>query len=328
MKAILIKNPGDASQLYAGEAPESTVGEGELLVKVAAAAVNRADILQRQGKYPPPSGASDILGLDMAGEVVKTGPGCSKIMVGDRVMALLPGGGYAEYAVISEDMAMPMPESISFAEAAAIPEVFLTAYQALVKIGELRAGETVLLHAGASGVGTAGIQIAKVLGATVVVTAGSKEKLNACKKLGALEAVNYKEGPFSSRVLQVTSNKGVNLIVDFVGAPYWEQNVNVLGVDGRIVILATMGGSQIREFDLRALMGKRIQLTGSTLRNRSGQYKAALTADFAAFALPLFRDGRLKAVVDKVFPWKEASQAHKYVEENRNIGKVVLDFMD
>ncbi len=324
MNAIIIKQPGGADQLEIGTFPTPEPVENELLVKVKATALNRADIMQRQGHYPPPEGASPILGLEMAGVVEAAGAACSRYTVGDRVCALLPGGGYAEYAVVPEALALPIPENLDYEQAAAIPEVFLTAYQCLLLIGRLQAGETVLIHAGASGVGTAAIQLAREAGARVFVTAGSERKLAVCRELGAEVAINYTHGSFAPAVLDATGKRGVNLVLDFVGASYWEQNISALALDGRMVLIALLGGATVAQVNLGALLGKRIQLTATTLRSRSVEYKIQLTRDFAGFALPRFADGRVKPVIDRVFPWEQASEAHQYMEANRNIGKIVL----
>jgi putative PIG3 family NAD(P)H quinone oxidoreductase len=327
IKAILVKEPGDADQLILGTYPMPEPSDDELLVKVKATALNRADILQRRGLYPPPKGASPILGLEMAGIVEWVGPKCYGWRPGDRVFGLLPGGGYAEYAVLPETMAMPIPENFSFEEAAAIPEVFLTAYQALFWLGNLQKKEEVLIHAGASGVGTAAIQLVREKGATAIITAGSEQKLAVCRELGAQTAINYKEGPFAPKVLEATENRGVNLILDFIGASYWEQNLSVLATDGRLVLIALLGGAKVDQLDLRVLLKKRIQITATTLRARSQDYKIRLARDLSEFALPRFKDGRLKPVIDRIFPWEEVVQAHRYMEENKNIGKIILNNM-
>lgn len=319
-----MKAPGDAGQLELGTFPKPEPAGNEILVKVKATALNRADILQRQGKYPPPKGASPLLGLEMAGIVEEVGAQCAQWKPGDRVFGLLPGGGYAEYVTMPEAMALPIPENFGFAEAAAIPEVFLTAYQTLFWIGRLQQGETVLIHAGASGVGTAAIQLARETGATILATAGAERKLEVCRNLGAYEAINYKEGPFAPKVLEATSNRGVDLILDFVGASYWEQNMSVLATDGRLVLIAVLGGAKVERVNLGLLLGKRIQLTATTLRTRSLDYKIRLTQEFADFALPRFLDGCLKPVIDRIFSWEQVSEAHQYMEANKNIGKLVL----
>jgi putative PIG3 family NAD(P)H quinone oxidoreductase len=324
MRAIQVVNEGPSAQLVMGEVPRPAPGPDEILVKVAATALNRADILQRQGKYPPPPGASPLLGLEVAGIVSAAGPNVKGWRAGQRVYALLPGGGYAEFATVDGRVAMPVPSSLSLIHAAAVPEAFLTAFQALFRLGRLKPGRQVLIHAGASGVGTAAIQMAKGLGAVVHVTAGSPAKLAFCMQLGATTAIHYREESFADKVLSSTSGKGVDLIIDFVGAPYWEQNIRSLAMDGRIVLLATMGGDRIPDFSLRDLFRKRGSLITSTLRSRSLDYKIRLCREFHEFAEPLFIVGRLHPVVDRIFDWTEVSNAHRYMEENRNMGKIVL----
>ena len=323
MQAILIQSPGGPEQLQPGEWPTPEPGQSQVLVKVAATALNRADTMQRKGQYPPPPGASPILGLELAGTVVKTGEGVSRWRPGDAVFGLLPGGGYAEYAVIHEAMALPVPSNLTMTEAAALPEVFLTAFQALNWLAHLKAGETVLIHAGASGVGTAAIQLARQMGAHPWVTA-SAAKHAFCLGLGAERAFDYRPGPFEPAVLAAGHGRGVDVILDFVAAPYFAQNLTCLAIDGRLVLLATLGGGHVEAFDLRQLLTKRISLIGSTLRSRSLDYQIGLTQAWAAFALPRLQDGRLKPVIDRVFDWKQADQAHAYLESNQSMGKVVL----
>ena len=324
MKAIIIKKSGGPEVLQIKKVAQPVSGKDELLVQVKAAGINRADILQRRGKYPVPPGSSDILGLEISGIILEKGQECRRWEIGQKIFGLLGGGGYAESALIHQDMAMPMPDHLSFEEAAAVPEAFLTAYQSIVWLGRLNQNETILIHAGASGVGTAAIQLAREIGADVMVTAGSDKKINYCTQLGANLAINYKSSNFDEQVLKETAGNGVDLILDFVGESYWDQNMTVLAPDGRMVILATMGGSLIPNFDLRLFMRKRLTLSGSTLRNRDLSYKIRLTREFAEFALPRFSGNKLVAVVDKVFPWEKVSEAHCYMEENRNIGKIVL----
>jgi tumor protein p53-inducible protein 3 len=323
MKAILITSPGAAENLVIDEFKKPEANHDEILVKVAATAVNRADILQREGKYPPPKGASPVLGLEMSGEVAALGRNVTKWKTGDQIFGLLPGGGYAEYAVIHQDMALPLPENLDLTEAAAIPEVFLTAYQALFWLGKLQKGETVLIHAGGSGVGTAAIQLAKAQDATIIITASSG-KHHTCLHLGANFAIDYKTQDFQEKVAAYTAEKGVNVIIDFVAAPYFHQNIDCLATDGRLVLLATLGGGKIENFDLRKILIKRLQILGSTLRARNLDYQIALTQAFSAFALPLFQNKQIKPVIDSVFDWKEVQAAHKYMEANKNIGKIVL----
>lgn len=323
MKAILLKEFGSTENLYVGECATPQPSAQEILVKVHATALNRADILQREGKYPPPNGASEVLGLEIAGEVAEVGLEVQKWRVGDRVCGLLAGGGYAEYATIHEDMALPIPANLSFEEAAAIPEVFLTAFQALHDIAKIKPRETVLIHAGASGVGTAAIQIAKQSGTTVFVTA-SEQKHALTLELGASFAVDYHKEDFEKVIAHYAYSQGVNVILDFVGAPYFEKNLNLLSMDGRLVILAVMGGVIAKEVPIGSILRKRLQIFGSTLRNRPLDYKIALTRDFRLFAWNLFAKGTLKPVVDKVFDWQAVAEAHHYMESNENQGKIVL----
>ncbi|WP_187264173.1 NAD(P)H-quinone oxidoreductase [Pontibacter beigongshangensis] len=326
MKAILVNTPGGPEQLQLGEYPKPEPKPHELLVKVHATALNRADTLQRQGKYPPPAGASPLLGLEVAGVVEAAGEGCSRYKPGDKVFGLLPGGGYAEYAVIDEAMAMPVPENLSMEEAASIPEVFLTAFQALVWLGRLQTGERVLVHAGASGVGTAAIQLAKAMGAAVVVTA-SKEKHQVCLELGADKAIDYKNASFKEEVLRYTENEGVDLIIDFIAGPYFADNLDCLRTDGRLVMLASLGGGKVESLDVRKILAKRLQITGSTLRTRSRNYQAKLTQELRDFALEKFKTCQLKPVIDSVYNWQEAAAAHRHMEANKNTGKIVLKVM-
>jgi tumor protein p53-inducible protein 3 len=277
------------------------------------------------GKYPPPKGASPLLGLEIAGEVVEAGTACNRFKKGDKVFGLLPGGGYAEYAVINESMAMPVPENLSMEEAAAIPEVFMTAYQALFWLGKLQPNERALIHAGASGVGTAAIQLARAQKAEVLITA-SEWKLHACKELGAHKTINYqdKEVPFEDEVLAYTNNEGVDVIVDFIAGPYFNQNINCLRTDGRLIILASLGGGKVDELDLRKILIKRLQVIGSTLRSRTQDYQIKLTQDMISFAMPHFKSGAIKPVIDSVYDWQDVAEAHRYMEQNKNIGKIVL----
>ena len=323
MKAVVITEPGGLERLKLGEWEKPAPKDDEILVRVAATALNRADILQRQGKYPPPAGASPILGLEMSGEVVEVGSRCTRWKSGERVFGLLPGGGYAEYAVINEQMTMPVPTGMSMTDAAAIPEVFLTAFQALTWHARLRQGESVLIHAGASGVGTAAIQIARQLGAEVLVTASSA-KLRRCIELGASHAIDYTKGPFEQSVLAATGGQGVDVILDFIAGPYFHQNIASLRTDGRLILLALLGGGTVDQFDLRRILTKRLTVIGSTLRSRSLAYQIRLTDEFSRFALPLFADETLRPIVDSVFDLKDVVAAHEYMEANRNTGKIVL----
>ncbi|WP_134702785.1 NAD(P)H-quinone oxidoreductase [Ammoniphilus sp. YIM 78166] len=322
MKAVLVEE--GTSQLYIGQAEDPVPGEEDLLVSVEATALNRADLLQRRGKYPPPAGASTILGLEMAGIVEKVGSNVTRWKVGDRVCALLPGGGYAQKVVIPAGMAISIPDDFSFEQASAIPEAFLTAYLNLVVLGRVSPGDYVLIHAAASGVGTAAIQLVKEMGAIPIATAGSKEKLQVCQRLGAEHVIDYKEEDFSQKVAEISGGKGVQVILDPVGASYWEKNLQSIGVDGRWLVIGGMGGYQLEQVNLQLLMRKRIHLIGSTLRSRTEPNKMELTQAFLSFAEERFKSDKIVPVIDRVFPWAQAMEAHEYMEQNKNIGKVVL----
>lgn len=323
MQAVLIESFGGPEHLYIGEWPKPHPGPHEILVKVEATALNRADLLQRQGKYPPPEGESPVMGLEIAGVVESIGQGVTHWKPGDAVCGLLAGGGYAEYAAIHEDLALPIPQGLSSTEAAGIPEVFLTAFQALRWLAQLQEGERLLVHAGASGVGTAAIQLARCMGAHVIVTAsGAKHPI--CKELGAEHAIDYKDFDFEEDVLEYTHGKGVDVVLDFIGGPYFQQNLNVLAYEGRLVMLAFLGGVHTGQLNLGPVLRKRLQVMGSTLRARSLDYKIKLSQGLRRYAWPLFEAGKLHPVIDSVFDWKDVSKAHQYMEENRNQGKVIL----
>ncbi|MEX0600713.1 MAG: NAD(P)H-quinone oxidoreductase [Rhodothermales bacterium] len=323
MQAVFTASPGGPDVLEIGSARRPACGPNELLVRVRATALNRADLLQRSGKYPPPEGSSSILGLEMAGEVVAVGEACEGWEEGARVCGLLSGGGYAQYTVIHHGLAMRPPQSFSYEEAAAIPEVFLTAYQALHWYGRVDAGKTVLIHAGASGVGTAGIQLARAVGARVFVTA-SKGKHDVCLDLGAEEAVDYRTEDFAERIHELTGGRGVDVIVDFIGGPYFERNAASLALDGRLILLAMLGGSRVEHVDLRTLFARRASVFASTLRSRDQSYKIRLARDVVRDIVPKFEDGSLRPVIDRVLPWTRVAEAHRVMEENQNIGKIVL----
>jgi len=328
MKALLAIDKGNKTVMTPGNYPDPVPGDYELLVKIEATALNRADLLQKSGKYPPPEGVSPILGLEMAGIVVDTGPQVTRYNTGDHVYGLLPGGGYAEYCIIHERMAMHIPERYSFEESAAIPEAFLTAFQALKFLGDIKKKETVLIHAGASGVGSAAIQLAKKLfKCKVIATAGKKKKIKACSDLGADLAINYKKEDFSQVIKTELGENSVDLIIDFVGAPYWENNIDVIAIDGRLIYLSMLGGASIKKMNLVPVLRKRLTIKGSTLRNRSQEYKMKLTSDFHSYAMDMMEEGIIQPVIDSVFNWTEVEDAHELMEKNRNIGKIVLTGM-
>ncbi len=324
MKAILYTKSGRAEEMYLGDAPRPEVLAEYLLVKVNAAAINRADVLQRQGKYPAPVGASSILGLEISGIVVEKGSRVQKFDEGDAVFGLLPGGGYAEFALIHQDMAIPKPDFLSFKEAAAIPEVFLTAYQALKWLGNLQESESVLIHAGGSGVGTAAIQLAKSMDAEIFITA-SKAKHEMCRKLGAKYTIDYEDVDFAEEVLNITGKRGVDVIIDFIGAPYFGKNLRAIGKDGRVIMLALLGGGKLEAADISNILAKRLYIIGSTLRSRSLAYQIELTRNFTSYALPLFANGTLKPIIDSVFKIENTAAAHQYMEADKNIGKIILE---
>lgn len=318
MKAIQYHEPGDP--LFLGDTPDPQPGVGELLVRVHATAVNRADLLQRRGGYTPPPGASPILGLELAGEVVNPLGGWN---AGDRVMAVVTGGSYAEYAAVPLGVAMRIPEKMSYEEAAAVPEAFLTAYLNLFTLGDLRGHESVLIHAGGSGVGTAAIQLASAEGAYIFTTAGSDEKLQRCKELGAEVLINYKTESFLERVRSVTDGRGVDIILDFVGAPYWNDNLAALAERGRLMLIGHLGGSS-GEMSLGSIMPKGLTITGTLLRRTPLPQKIDLTEAFVSYAMPLFESSKIKPVIDRIFSLEQANEAHRHVQNNSNFGKVVL----
>ncbi len=328
MKALLVNNQSNEPVMEFGDYQTPEPKENELLVKVKSTALNRADLLQKKGKYPVPEGESPILGLEMSGIVESVGKGVKKFREGDRVFGLLGGGGYAEYCTIHEDLALSIHDFISFEEAAAIPEVFLTAYKALMWLGELKEGETVLIHAGASGVGTAAIQLAKhIKKAQIAVTAGSKEKLDLCRSLGSTLQINYREQDFADKIKDRFGENSIDLIIDFVGSPYWENNISSLGIDGRIVYLSMLGGAKVKQMDLVPILRKRLTIRGSTLRNRSLDYKKQLTKEFWSNTRDLFEKEKLAPVISAIFDWADVEKAHQMMSDNKNAGKIILNGM-
>ncbi|MGD1014857.1 MAG: NAD(P)H-quinone oxidoreductase [Roseiarcus sp.] len=323
MRAIVATRPGGPEVLELQTRPRPIPGAGEILVRVEAAGVNRPDVLQRQGHYQPPPGASDVLGLEVAGETVALGPGASRHALGARVTALAPGGGYAEYCVVHESNALPVPAGLSPVEAAAIPETAFTVWTNVFERGALKAGETLLVHGGGSGIGATAIQFAKAFGARVIATVGSDEKAKACVGLGADLAVNYRTEDFVLATLAATGGKGADVILDMVGGDYVARNYAAAARDGRIVQIAFLHG-QKSEIDLQVLMAKRLFHTGSTLRPRTVGEKAAIAEALRARVWPLLAQGRCKPVIDSVFPLAAAAEAHRRIESSAHFGKIVL----
>jgi putative PIG3 family NAD(P)H quinone oxidoreductase len=323
MKAILIDEPGDESVLRLGETDAPALEAGAIRIRVAATAVNRADLLQRQGLYPPPPGASEILGLECAGEVSELGAGVAGFAQGDRVMALLPGGGYAEEVVVDAGSAMPVPAALDLEQAAAVPEVFLTVFLNVFQLGGLEAGGTLLVHGGGSGIGTASIQLARAAGARVLVTAGSEEKCEGCLSLGADLAVNYRSDDFRTAVLAATDGRGVDVVLDSIGAPYLADNLASLAVGGRLVLIGLMGGAKA-EISLGAVLGRRLQVIGSTLRTRPAAEKASIAKGFLARFEGDLATGRVAPVIDRVLPLAEVAEAHRVMKASEHFGKIVL----
>lgn len=323
MTVVAISKPGGPEVLVPEQRPVPVPGPHELLVKVAAAGVNRPDVAQRSGSYPPPPGASDLPGLEIAGEVVAVGDGVSRFKLGDKVMSLVAGGGYAQYCIAPESHAMAVPASLSMQEAGAVPETLMTVWHNVFERGGLKAGETLLVHGGSSGIGTMAIQLAKAFGAKVFVTVGNAEKAEACRKLGADHAINYKDEDFVAATQKLTDGAGVDLILDMVGGDYIERNYDAAAIGGRIVQIAFLGGPKAT-VNFAKLMTKRLTHTGSTLRPRSVADKAAMVAAISAQVLPLFADGRIKPLMDSTFPLAAAADAHRRMETSHHIGKIVL----
>jgi NADPH2:quinone reductase len=294
-----------------------------VLIRVSAAGVNRADVFQRQGKYPPPPGASDVLGMEVSGTVAACGPDASPWNVGDAVCALVSSGGYAEYCVAPGPQCLPVPPGVSVADAAALPEAMLTVWTNVFQRGHLKAGETFLIHGGSSGIGTTAIQLAHAFGARVLTTAGSEDKCQACLGLGADAAIDYKTEDFVARVKELTDGKGVDLILDMVGGDYFAKNAEALAVEGRLVQISTQSGGKV-EFDFRVMMMKRLTLTGSTLRPLSIAQKGAIAREVQTHVWPLLEEGRVKPVIDTTFPLADAAEAHRRMESSRHIGKILL----
>ena len=323
MRAIEITEPGGPEVLGVGERPVPEPGEEEVLIKVAAAGINRPDVMQRTGMYPPPPGASDIPGLEIAGTVVALGPDASGVQEGDLVCALVAGGGYADYCTAPASLCLPVPEGLSSVQAAAIPETYFTVWTNVFDRGRVASGESLLVHGGSSGIGTTTIQLAKAFGATVYVTAGSDEKCQACTDLGADAAINYKNEDFVARVAELTNERGVDVILDMIGGDYLPRNLKSLAVEGRIVQIALQGGPKV-EMNLLPIMLKRLTLTGSTLRPRTVAQKAMIAHSLREKIWPLLESGKVRPIIHATFPLAQASDAHRMMESSQHIGKIVL----
>jgi NADPH2:quinone reductase len=323
MKAVYFDKAGDASCLELRNLPRPEPKADEVLIRVVAAGVNRPDVLQRQGVYPAPKGASPLLGLEVAGEVVACGTAVTQWQPGDKVCALVNGGGYAEFAVAPQTQCLPVPEALTMTEAAALPETFFTVWHNLWQRARLAAGESLLIHGGSSGIGTTAIQIAKALGVKVFATAGSAEKCAACEQLGALKAINYREQDFVAVIKQLTASQGVDVILDMVGGDYVQRNLSASAIEGRIVNIAYLQGSKV-EMELMPIMLKRLTLTGSTLRAQSATVKQQIAAELFTKVWPLLTDKKIKPVIFATFPLSEVADAHRLMEGGRHIGKIVL----
>lgn len=323
MTCIEIVRPGEPEVLVPVERPTPVPSAGEVLIKVAAAGVNRPDVMQRQGKYPPPPGASDIPGLEVAGTVAATCAAGDRWKVGDQVCALVSGGGYAEYCVAPSPQCLPVPKRLDFVAAAAIPETFFTVWTNLFERGRLKRGESVLVHGGSSGIGTTAIQLARAWGARVFATAGSAEKCEACERIGAERCFNYHHSDFAVGVGELTGGRGVDVVLDMVGAEYFARNIEALALEGRLVEIATLRGARA-ELNIHAIMQRRLTITGSTLRARSVAEKGAIASAVGEYVWPLLEAGTVKPIVHRTFPLREAAAAHRVMESGSHIGKLVL----
>ena len=323
MIAISIAKPGAPEVLQPIEMSLPPLGPHDVLIRVAAAGVNRPDLMQREGKYPPPPGASDIPGLEVSGTIASCGPGVERWREGDAVCALVSGGGYAEYCVAPDVQCLPIPSTVDLVSAAALPETFFTVWTNVFERGRLRAGESFLVHGGASGIGTTAIQMARAFGARVFATAGSAEKCLACERLGAERAINYKTEDFAAAVMSLTGGTGVDVILDMVGAPYFSRNVDSLALEGRLLQIAVLHGAKV-EFNLVRLLRQRITITGSTLRSRTVAEKGAIAAAIEKEVWPLVELEKIRPIVHATFPLRQAAEAHRLMESGSHIGKILL----
>jgi len=325
MKAIIITQPGGPEVLQIAERPKPNYTADEVLVKVAAAGINRPDVAQRKGNYPPPPNApQDIPGLEIAGTVAEVGDKVTRWKVGDKVCALVIGGGYAEYCNVPAGQCLPVPENLSFVEAASLPETFFTVWSNVFDRGNLKNKESLLVHGGSSGIGVAAIQMAKALGHTVYVTAGSEEKCKFCEDLGAAKAINYKTENFADVIQQITNGKGVDVILDMIGGDYVKGNLKSLANDGRLVMINMMKGKDV-QVDLSPVMAKRLTITGSTLRSRDVAFKTNIAQSLEKIIWPLLETGKIKAIINKVFPFEKAAEAHSLMESSEHVGKIVIE---
>jgi putative PIG3 family NAD(P)H quinone oxidoreductase len=323
MRAVAISEPGGPDVLVVEDRPVPVPGEGEILIAVAAAGVNRPDVMQRKGHYPPPPGAPDIPGLEVSGVVARCGSGVERWKEGDQVVALVPGGGYAEYCTVHETNALALPEPLTLVEGAGLPETTFTVWQNVFQRGALRRGEWLLVHGGTSGIGTTAIQIAKAFGAFVAATAGTDEKCRAAKRLGADAAINYKTTDFVEAVREATGGEGADVILDMVGGDYLDRNATAAAEEGRIVQISTLAGVKAN-IDLRKVMQKRLVLTGSTLRPRPVEFKAELARAIEETVWPIVAQGRYKPVIDRLYPLDEVAEAHRRIDGGEHIGKIIL----
>jgi len=323
MIAIEIRQPGEPEVLTPVERPVPEPADGELLIRVSAAGVNRPDVFQRRGRYPPPPGASDIPGLEVAGTVERLGPRASGFRVGDAVCALVAGGGYAEFCTAPAVQCLPVPQRFDMVAAAAIPETFFTVWTNVFERGRLQPGETLLVHGGSSGIGTTAIQLAVARGARVFATAGSAEKCAACERLGAARAIDYRREDFAAAVKQATAGRGVDVVLDIVGSDYFARNIDALATEGRLVEIATLSGAKA-EMNIQTVMQRRLTITGSTLRARPVDDKGRIAAAVHANVWPLFESGAVTPIVFRTFPLREAAAAHRVMESSEHIGKIVL----
>jgi putative PIG3 family NAD(P)H quinone oxidoreductase len=324
MIAIEISRPGEPDVLVPVERPDPVAGPGEVLIHVAAAGVNRPDVMQRRGAYPPPAGASDIPGLEVSGTIVARGAGVDDWRVGDEVCALVAGGGYATLCVAPARQCLPAPRSLDLVSAAAMPETFFTVWTNVFDRGRLAAGERALFHGGTSGIGTTAIQLAAARGATVYATAGSDEKCRACERLGAAHAINYRTHDFVAAIRELTKDRGVDLVLDIVGGSYVARNLSILAVDGRLIEIGFQGGEPSATIDLRRILGRRLTVTGSTLRPRSVEEKGQIADALRAQVWPLVERGAVRPVIHRTLPLREAAAAHRLMESSAHIGKIVL----